>query len=66
MFLTITIDTNQKKQNSVKFVSNKMNPKRGWKKASNVKKISLLQQIKSLFRSFKFKYYKLGKQIISY
>lgn len=66
MFLTITIDTNQKANKKIKFNQSKVQALKGWKKSNNAKKLGLLRKLKSIFRSFKNGQYKLGKQIIGY
>lgn len=63
MFLTITIDTSEKKKNLIQMKKKKINAKRGWKKPSNVKKLNFIARLKVWRKSFRVGYYKLGKQI---
>ncbi|MEK7672763.1 MAG: hypothetical protein AAB373_02675 [Patescibacteria group bacterium] len=64
MFITLTIDTHQKKKSLLGFRTKKLNPADGWKKTLNIKRRSLWQRIKSWRRSInKGGYYKLGGQV---
>lgn len=67
MFLTITIDTNNKKKQLIKFRKQRLNALRGWKRPLNAKAINFFQKIYSgmrgLKRSLKGSCYKLGRQI---
>jgi hypothetical protein len=53
MFLTITIDTSQKKNKKVRMNQNKVNASKGWKRSINSKKRSLVQKIRVWRRSMK-------------
>ncbi|MBU1151216.1 hypothetical protein KJ632_00130 [Patescibacteria group bacterium] len=64
MFLTITIDT-QKKQ-KLKMNRSKICPKKGWRKAFNMKKRSFWQKIVTLRRSMKKHSYKLNDQTVMF
>ena len=63
MFITLTIDTSQKKNHKVRMNNKKFNPARGWRKAINSKKRNFWQRVSAWRRSLKAHAYKLDGQI---
>ncbi len=64
MFITLTIDTAQKKKSKqVRFSKTKFNPAKGWRKSINIKKRSMWQKFQSWRRTIKNGQYKLGGQV---
>lgn len=63
MFITLTIDTSQKKNSFINLHRSKIDAKSGWRKAIHVKKRSFFQKFKAWRRSLKSGQYKLGGQI---
>ncbi len=63
MFLTITIDTSEKRKELIKMRKKKISAKKGWRKAPNVRKTSIIQRFQSWRRTFRTGYYKFGRQI---
>ncbi|MFH1533698.1 MAG: hypothetical protein ABID64_02095 [Nitrospirota bacterium] len=66
MFITLTVDTNIKKNSGIKLRKNKMNPAHGWRKAINVRKRSLWQRVRSWRRSLRGGKYKLDGQAVMF
>lgn len=64
MFLTLTIDTHQKRQTKkIRFATKRFNPAAGWRKAIHVKKRGMWQKVQAWRRSLKQGQYKLGGQV---
>ena len=64
MFITLTIDTNQKKKaKKVRMQTRKFNPAQGWRKHIHIKKRNIWQRIKAFRKSLKDSAYRLDGQI---
>ena len=61
MFITLTIDTSQKKK--LRLHKKKFNPSTGWRKSVNVKKRKLSHRIATWKRNLRTKQYKLNDQV---
>lgn len=62
MFITLTIDTSQKKKQKVRMNKSSVNPAFGWRKPVNGKKRGLWQRIKSWRKKIRDGVYKLDGQ----
>lgn len=62
MFITLTIDTHQKKRAAVRLHQSKVNPASGWRKKFHMKKRSVWQKLKDYKRSLKQSQYSLDGQ----
>lgn len=63
MFLTLTIDTHQKKNHKLRLHTKKFDAASGWRKKIHFKKRSLLQKFVAWRKSLKTGVYKMGGQI---
>lgn len=62
MFITLTIDTNQKKNSFINLHKSKVDAKSGWRKTIHGKKRSLWQKMQTWRKTLKPNQYKLGGQ----
>ena len=62
MFITLTIDTHQKKKSMLRLNTTRLNPANGWQKTLNAKKRGLWQRVKAWKREIKDGVYKLNGQ----
>lgn len=64
MFLTLTIDTHQKKKSMLRLQTKRINPANGWQRVLNVKKRGLWQRVKAWKRDLRGNgAYRLGGQV---
>ena len=64
MFLTLTIDTHQKKKPMLRLQTKRISPTNGWQRALNVKKRGLWQRMKTWNRDLRgHESYKLRGQV---
>ena len=66
MFITLTINTQQRKKSFINLHKSKINAQSGWRKAIHAKKRPLLQRLKTWHRSFKQGQYKLDGQAVMF
>ena len=64
MFITFTIDTNQKKSKKVRLKRRRFNAASGWRRTVFSKKRGLWQRFKAWRKSLKTKQYKFGDQMV--
>ena len=64
MFLTLTIDTHQKKKPMLRLQTKRLNPINGWQRAVHIKKRGMWQRVKAWRRDLRGEgAYKLGGQV---
>jgi len=66
MFLTITIDTNKKKNKPIRFHTKQFNAASGWRRSLHMKKRTLVQKFKQWRKNMKTSQYKLGDQRVMF
>jgi len=62
MFITLTIDTHQKKKSALRLHKSNINPASGWRQKIYMQKRSIWQKIKDYKKSFKQTQYSLDGQ----
>lgn len=66
MFLTITIDTKNKKTQSVRFNKKRMNAAAGWRKMIHMKKRGVLMKFRQWKKGLSRPTYRLGEQKVMF
>ncbi|PIR55550.1 hypothetical protein COU74_00225 [Candidatus Peregrinibacteria bacterium CG10_big_fil_rev_8_21_14_0_10_36_19] len=66
MFITLTINTSLKNKSKVRIHKKKMDPARGWKRNTEIKRASLWQKVKVIKKSITPKHYYLDGQMAMY